>query len=203
MPAARHCSRSPCSAFAVSATIGTRRPPRLALPDRARGPVPVHLGHLAVQEDEVVGQARRTASTASRPLPATSTRHPGVSSIRITTRWLTALSSATSTRQPAQGARRRGGARAVPPPRGAVAVVGSRDPRAGRAGLSTSRSRVGRTGLIRYAVDAGGAGGPGRRPAGRGGQHQQPDGAEPDPRRSARELEPVHLRHLQVEKPTS
>ena len=57
-----HARRQALLAVAIH-RIGRQRddrdpgPPRLALPDRARGPVAIELGHLAVEEDDVVGQA--------------------------------------------------------------------------------------------------------------------------------------------------
>ena len=55
MPAARHASRSPRSALAVMAM--SRGPGLPPLPDAARRLQAVHLGHLHVEQDHVVGLA--------------------------------------------------------------------------------------------------------------------------------------------------
>ena len=69
MPAARQRSRSPCIALAVRATIGdVRSGPASRRADRARRLVAVHLRHLAVHQDQVVGRPRRAPRRASRPL---------------------------------------------------------------------------------------------------------------------------------------
>jgi hypothetical protein len=74
-------------------------PPGLARTDRTRGPVAIELGRLAVEEDDVIGQA---AGQIDGLEPVA--RQPRRSSISTATRWLTALSSASSTRQPGDGA---------------------------------------------------------------------------------------------------
>ena len=98
MPASRHRSRSPSSAEAVIAMIGTRSPAcswsriaRVAAKPSIRG----------------IRQSIRTAaypwpglsaSTASTPSAATSASYPPLASIPTATIWLTWLSSTTSTR---------------------------------------------------------------------------------------------------------
>ena len=96
MPEAMHFSSSPFIAPAVIAMIGMRLSPLHTSDGHGRFKA-VHLRHLAVHQDGRIALVLN-AATASRPLLATSTRCPMFSSIRVATRWLTALSSTTSMR---------------------------------------------------------------------------------------------------------
>ena len=130
----------------MSATIGTRHPlpwARSAARIARLAAYPSISGIWQSMNTTSYG-SRAIASTASRPLATASTRHPAVSSIRITTRWLTALSSATSTRSRRPGAPAAAGA--------GTAGAGATGGRPASTRLSSSRSRVGRTGLVRYAA---------------------------------------------------
>ena len=109
MPAARHLSRSPFIACAVIATIGTCRPVRArdcriaAVASR-----PSISGICTSIRTRSKAPRRRRPSTASRPLLRHATVWPCFSSIATASRWLTGLSSASSTRsRPAPSRRQR------------------------------------------------------------------------------------------------
>ena len=113
MPAARHRSRSPIIACAVMAMIGIRRPPDSVARMAAGRLEPVHFRHLHVHQDDVE-LCRACASTALRPVSATTTSWPQRSSSRWASIWLTLLSSTSSTfrlRPPAAAAGRSAAAR--------------------------------------------------------------------------------------------
>ena len=69
----------------------------LALPDKLRAAQPVHLRDLQIHQHQVKALPVQRGS-APRPLPASVTRCPAHSSISVSTSWLTALSSTSSTR---------------------------------------------------------------------------------------------------------
>ena len=73
MPAARHFSRSPFMALAVMATMGVRRPPPSLSRIRAVASKPSISG-IWPSMSTASYRVRATASTASLPLSATSTR---------------------------------------------------------------------------------------------------------------------------------
>ena len=147
MPAARQRSRSPASALAVSATMGTRAAgPCLAaaqLGGRARSrPSP------ASGNPSAPGRtgARGAGFAAPRArCPASCTRQPSASSMRCATAWLTSLSSTSSTR--ARCVRRLAAARAGATARGAGAGLdrlhqaASADRAGARASAATRRCR--------------------------------------------------------------
>ena len=170
MPAARQRSRSPFIAWAVIATIGTRARRSAALALANRGASPRSRPSRASGRPSARGRTARAASAASACAPVL--RRPprggrARSSRRTATFWLTALSSATSTRS----VRPRGASRRSAPAR----RVGPRLERrrgCGRAGPTAS------TGLIRYAETPSAE--RARSSPGRGarGQHQQPRAGE-------------------------
>ena len=166
--AARHCSRSPCSAFAVMAMIGTCAPRGLARARGSRGGLEaVHLRHLAVHQHHVVGlprQRRRPPRARWRRRRRGSRASPAC---RVATRWLTALSSATSTRS------RRAGAPAASAPASATAAgagAGAGRPSATPAQRVEQLRLAHRLGQVRR--DPGRARPSRRRPRRRGEQHQ-------------------------------
>ena len=98
MPAARHSSRSPCIALAVIATIRGRRSAgqRRAISREASNP---SISGIWTSINTRSYGCRSMASTASRPLAATSARYPICSSRRSASFWFTTLSSATRIRK--------------------------------------------------------------------------------------------------------
>src|SRR5438445_1573573 len=98
MPAARHSSRSPCIALAVIATIRGRRSAgqRRAISREASNP---SISGIWTSINTRSYGCRSMASTASRPLAATSALYPICSSRRSASFWFTTLSSATRIRK--------------------------------------------------------------------------------------------------------
>ena len=99
-PASRHCSRSPCMAWAVRATIGVRQPACAELP---RGAVAVQDRHLHVHQDAV----ERLAGVAGLAelfdgdlavLGHVDRQRRACCSSKAISRWLSGPSSASSTR---------------------------------------------------------------------------------------------------------
>ena len=103
MPAARQASRSPCIAFAVSATIGRRARP--VSRSRARQVVVADRPSITGIWQSISTTSKRVAdicSSASAPLPATLAVTPRVASSSVARSWLIRLSSTSSTRRPSR-----------------------------------------------------------------------------------------------------
>ena len=114
MPAARHRSRSPSSAEAVIAMIGTRRAGGSCARTARVAVEAVQPRHPAVHQHRGEAVRRRAAGRPPRRRRRRSRpRSRGAPAGRAATSWLTWLSSTTSTRTPSGGPRRGAGARGV------------------------------------------------------------------------------------------